>query len=219
MKRVSPLEKLYYVRRYLSGEGGSQQQCADEAGVTKTAFQHWLRKFETFGEEAFLPRKNARYPEELKQAAVKDYHSGELSQRELCRKYRLSSMRQLYDWIRQYDRQSVSETAGEPDVDSSDRPDIIAEPVIAESVINESVIAESGRSGREVPHRGRETTWEERLEIVPSFCFRQHQQLCNQIFLISNYLYNQKGYRFNFQQPFIFITYQTNLNVFPYQPR
>jgi len=106
MKRVSSAEKLYYVREYLAGNG-SQQQCADRAGVSKTAFQHWLRKYSTFGEEAFLKKRYGRYPQDVKKAAVEDYRSGVFSQEELCKKYQLSSMRQIYEWNQEYEKSAA----------------------------------------------------------------------------------------------------------------
>lgn len=94
------MEKASYVRMYLEGRG-SQQQCADAAGVSKTAFQHWLRSYRAFGARAFQETSNRHYPEQLKEAAVKEYLEGNSSQEEICRKYQITSIALLYKWIRQ----------------------------------------------------------------------------------------------------------------------
>ena len=46
--------------------------------------------------------KNKKYSVELKLTAVKDYLNGGGSQREICKKYGIVHMRQLYDWIMWY---------------------------------------------------------------------------------------------------------------------
>ncbi len=43
--------------------------------------------------------KNKKYSAELKLTAVIDYLNGGGSQREICQKYGIVHMRQLYDWI------------------------------------------------------------------------------------------------------------------------
>lgn len=153
MNRVSPLEKLYYVRLYLSGEGVSQQQCADQAGVSKTAFQHWLRKYAAFGAEGFTKKTYTHYSEETRKAAVEDYRSGALSQKELCEKYQLASMRQIYDWNQRYGKQSESPS------DSG---------LKAETLWTEGAAGGSGQKPA-IWEKGRATTWNERVEIV-AYC-------------------------------------------------
>ena len=47
-------------------------------------------------------RRNKSYSKELKTQAVEDYLSGKGSQREICRKYEISSDRRLREWISCY---------------------------------------------------------------------------------------------------------------------
>ena len=49
-----------------------------------------------------MSRKEKSYSAELKYQAVSDYLSGKGSLREICRKYKIRSTRQLRNWIKMY---------------------------------------------------------------------------------------------------------------------
>ena len=107
--RVAPEEKIRLVELWLSGEC-SQQKCADMAGVTKTAFQHWVRSYKIFGPKGLYRETNRKYPDAKKNAAIAEYLEGNTSQEEICRKYNISSVALLYKWIRAHQgREKVNE--------------------------------------------------------------------------------------------------------------
>lgn len=94
-------EIIKAVERYKSGRT-SQNAEAKRLGVSRRAFQDWVRKYETFGAEGFEHTGNRKYSSELKASAVQDYLSGEGSIAEICKKYGISSRTQLQNWIKMY---------------------------------------------------------------------------------------------------------------------
>lgn len=72
-------------------------------GISVTTFREWLEAYERHGLNGFKDSKRWKnYSKELKQAAVKAYISSELSQKEIVRKYEISSTSVLRRWIKQY---------------------------------------------------------------------------------------------------------------------
>ena len=94
-------EKVILVRKFIRGEI-SCTEAARQADVAFATMKTWVRQYETEGSEAFLPRKNRSYSEDVKRGAVKDYLAGRRSQSEICRKYKIRSKRQLQTWIKVY---------------------------------------------------------------------------------------------------------------------
>ena len=95
-------EKIRIAKLYLSGKL-SQGEAARQVGVSKTAVQSWIAKYEFQGESGFLAEGNNRvYSNELKQAAVSDYINSGESQQTIAAKYGLSSKTQLQRWIKMY---------------------------------------------------------------------------------------------------------------------
>ena len=94
-------EIIKAVERYKNGET-SQGAEAKRLGVSKQAFQDWVRIYETYGESGFLRTENRRYSKELKLSAVQAYLNGEGSHAAICKKYGISSRTQLQNWIKMY---------------------------------------------------------------------------------------------------------------------
>ena len=101
MSKRTPEEIIQSVKRYQRGET-SQGAEAKRLGVSKQAFQDWVRIYETYGESGFLRTENRRYSKELKLSAVQAYLNGEGSHAAICKKYGISSRTQLQNWIKMY---------------------------------------------------------------------------------------------------------------------
>ena len=101
MSKRTPEEIIHSVKRYQQGET-SQGAEAKRLGVSKQAFQDWVRIYETYGESGFLRTENRRYSKELKLSAVQAYLNGEGSHAAICKKYGISSRTQLQNWIKMY---------------------------------------------------------------------------------------------------------------------
>ena len=72
MSKRTPEEIIHSVKRYQQGET-SQGAEAKRLGVSKQAFQDWVRIYETYEESGFLRTENRRYSKELKLSAVQAY--------------------------------------------------------------------------------------------------------------------------------------------------
>lgn len=81
--------------------------------VHKTTIYNWLDKIERYGLSGLEKLKTQkRYSKELKEAAVKDYLSGEYSQRDVIRKYDISSKLALHKWIKKYNSHRALKDTG-----------------------------------------------------------------------------------------------------------
>ena len=95
-------EKARLIRKHKAGRI-SQTEAAREANVGKTTFRRWVKKYEAEGAAAFLPYEKHRvYSPKLKEAAVKEYLRGALSQLEICKKYKIRDTHTLRGWIKVY---------------------------------------------------------------------------------------------------------------------
>ena len=100
--KISPEKKEKIVQRYLRGEV-SQGKAAEIASVDRATIRRWIRRYQaegTFGLK--VAEKNRGYSPELKERAVKEYLSGAGSQADICKKYKIRSTVQLYNWIKVY---------------------------------------------------------------------------------------------------------------------
>lgn len=71
--------------------------------VHRTTVYDWMEKFEKSGLSGLENSKTEkRYSKELKESAVRDYLSGEYSQREVIRMHGISGAGVLHKWIRKY---------------------------------------------------------------------------------------------------------------------
>lgn len=79
------------------------KELCSKYGISDETLYDWIDKFDKHGINGLRESKTWKsYSKELKRAAVKDYMSGEYSQREIIRKYEISSTSVLRDWINQY---------------------------------------------------------------------------------------------------------------------
>ena len=94
-------EKVKLIKSYQSGKQGLRRS-ADLAGVAYETFRRWVRRYEAEGADAFKVHRQQVYSPELKREAVQAYLSGEGSQVEISKKYKLRDVRILGHWIKVY---------------------------------------------------------------------------------------------------------------------
>ena len=115
-EKLSFESKVELVRRCISGDIGiAEAGC--EVGVDERTILRWVSRYETEGANGFLPyERNRVYSPELKLQAVLEYLSGQGSQREICKKYKIREEKQLRSWIKVYnahgDFNSVKQSGG-----------------------------------------------------------------------------------------------------------
>ena len=101
-KTITPEEKIQIAQDCIEGRI-SQTEAARRLGIDRTSIRSWIIKYEAEGSLGFTQaEKNRVYSEELKLQAVLVYLGGEGSLREICKKYKIRSKRQLIDWIKVY---------------------------------------------------------------------------------------------------------------------
>lgn len=101
-RKLTPEEKIDAVESYLRGE---QQLCTiiERCGIAKESFRTWVRNYQIFGREGLRDKqRQACYPAEVQEMAVRDYLSGVGSQADICKKYKIYSRTQLQNWIKVY---------------------------------------------------------------------------------------------------------------------
>ena len=197
-KKLSPEEKLWAVKEYLSGKG-STYSIADKYGVTDTSIRRWVDGYKIDGEQAFRKKPlTSSLSQEEKLRAVHEYLQGVLSLRDIARKYGVgdSSVRK---WIAKYNaggdaallpnhtkkhysksfKQEVVRAylAGEGSYSElCVRYNIPSFTTARKWVLeyNDCTIRGSETGGTTIMTKGRKTTYEERIEIV-SFCIENHK--------------------------------------------
>ena len=87
------------VKKYLAGEITAAEACKF-VRINDASFRSWIRIYNQEGSLGLLnDGVNRKYSSELKSNAVESYLSGEGSQSEICKRYKIRSKRQLRDWI------------------------------------------------------------------------------------------------------------------------
>ena len=137
MSRISIEVIIAAVKRCVSGESSYTEEMK-LLGVPKQTLQDWIRKYETFGIEGFLPSGNVKYSKGTKERAVNAYLNGEGSQAYICRKFKIKDRKTLRTWIKVYNS-------------------------------HRELRPSRGRGSDIYMTKGRNTTYEERVEIV-SYC-------------------------------------------------
>ena len=137
MSRISIEAIIAAVKRCVSGESSYTEEMK-LLGVPKQTLQDWIRKYETFGIEGFLPSGNVKYSKGTKERAVNAYLNGEGSQAYICRKFKIKDRKTLRTWIKVYNS-------------------------------HRELRPSRGRGSDIYMTKGRNTTYEERVEIV-SYC-------------------------------------------------
>ena len=115
-EKVAIEKKIEVVQRCIQNKV-SYEAAAHEVGVNITTIAIWIRLYETEGLNGLLPStQNRRYSTKTKMSAVLDYLGGNGSLREICKKYKIRSTKQLGEWIKVYnahgDFNSVKHSGG-----------------------------------------------------------------------------------------------------------
>lgn len=101
-KTITPEEKIQIAQDCIEGRI-SQTEAARRRGIDRTSIRSWIIKYEAEGSLGLTQaEKNRVYSEEMKLQAVLEYLGGEGSLREICKKYKIRSKKQLMDWIKVY---------------------------------------------------------------------------------------------------------------------
>lgn len=198
-KELSPEEKLWVVKEYLSGKG-STYSIADKYGVTDTSIRRWVDRYKIDGEQAFHKKPLASsLPQEEKLRAVHEYLQGVLSLRDIARKYGVGDT-SVRKWIAKYN--AGGDAALLPNHTKKHYSKSFKQEVIRAYLAGEGSYAElcvrynipsfdtvikwvlqyndrrtirgSKTGGTTIMTKGRKTTYEERIEIV-SFCIENHK--------------------------------------------
>ncbi|MBO7749068.1 helix-turn-helix domain-containing protein [Paenibacillus sp. MWE-103] len=104
--KYSALEKLAILKEVSNGEIGFLA-AAKKYEINKTTLMRWQRRYQTWGYEGLERRPHLQsYSAELKLRAVKDYLEGGLSQYQVIEKYKITSTRQLFNWVNKYNGHS-----------------------------------------------------------------------------------------------------------------
>ena len=114
--KVAIEKKIEIVRKCLENEV-SIKAAGQEAGVNAATVALWIRLYETEGISGLQPNaRNRQYSTETKMRAVLDYLGQEGSLREICKKYKIRSVKQLGEWLKVYnahgDFNSVKQSGG-----------------------------------------------------------------------------------------------------------
>lgn len=100
--KIPTEEKIRIVNEYISGQI-SLRRGAEQAGVDVRTVSDWVHLYSIGGSEALRPPEHlTEYSPELKLNAVKDYLSGQGSQRDICKKYKIKNPIQLRAWLKVY---------------------------------------------------------------------------------------------------------------------
>lgn len=198
-KELSPEEKLWAVKEYLSGKG-STYSIADKYGVTDTSIRRWVDRYKIDGEQAFYKKPLASsLSQEEKLRAVHEYLQGVLSLRDIARKYGVGDT-SVRKWIAKYN--AGGDAALLPNHTKKHYSKSFKQEVIRAYLAGEGSYAElcvrynipsfdtvrkwvlqyndrrtirgSKTGGTTIMTKGRKTTYEERIEIV-SFCIENHK--------------------------------------------
>ena len=99
---ITPEEKIQIAQDCIEGRI-SQTEAARRLGIDRTSIRSWIAKYEAEGSIGLTQaEKNRAYSGELKLQAVMEYLGGEGSLREICKKHKIRSKKQLRDWIKVY---------------------------------------------------------------------------------------------------------------------
>ena len=109
--KLEPEIIINAVKEYLAGLT-SKEAISKRFGVSWASVNRWVSNYQSMGESAFTGSGTKHYSRELKEQAVKDYLSGENSLREVCKKHKIKSCRQLRYWIKVYNGHGKLKASG-----------------------------------------------------------------------------------------------------------
>lgn len=196
---LSPEEKLWAVKEYLSGKG-STYSIGDKYGVTDTSIRRWIDRYKMEGEQAFqrncLP---SSLTQDEKLCAVQEYLDGMLSLRDVALKYGVGDT-SVRKWIAKYNSSggvSLLPSHTKKHYSNSFKQQVVRAYLAGEGSYSElcvrykipsfstvrkwvlqynngSMIRGSEKGGTAIMKQGRKTTYEEKIEIV-SFCIENYK--------------------------------------------
>ncbi|WP_341279747.1 DUF1153 domain-containing protein [Paenibacillus sp. FSL H8-0537] len=116
-EKYNNFDKFTILEEVSNGEIGFLE-AAKKYGINKTILMKWQRRYKTHGYEGLeRPTHLQKYSAKLKHEAVKDYLEGGLPQYQIIDKYKISSMRMLFNWINKYNgHSSLTANKGEATV-------------------------------------------------------------------------------------------------------
>ncbi|WKB76592.1 MULTISPECIES: IS3 family transposase [Bacillus] len=111
-KWFSKEEKLNILSECDQGNN-SVKEIAEKYGIHAETIREWRTSHDMAGVESLERSKRHKfYPAELKYNAVKDFLSGRYSQREISRKYKISSKSVLMKWVELYNGHKTLKDSG-----------------------------------------------------------------------------------------------------------
>jgi transposase-like protein len=96
-------EAKYEILKAYENGSGTMQEIFTKYKISADAFYKWKYNYSKYGIDRL--RKSGtwkKYSKDLKQLAVKDYLSGQFSQREIVKKYEISTREVLKGWVNKY---------------------------------------------------------------------------------------------------------------------
>lgn len=106
-EKATPDQKLEAVKEVLERKR-SLRKIAKQYGLHHSSVEKWVTLYQTFGEEAFHHTRYVNYPEEVKRKAVKKYLTTDASLQDICREYKLRSVSQIQQWVKDAGKQDSS---------------------------------------------------------------------------------------------------------------
>lgn len=95
-------EKYAILNAYDNGIG-TIKEIANKYKINRATFYNWRYSYSKFGIDRLRESKTFKgYSKEIKELAVKDYISGDFSQREVVNKYKISNISVLQRWTNKY---------------------------------------------------------------------------------------------------------------------
>ncbi|MBR4084789.1 MAG: transposase [Lachnospiraceae bacterium] len=101
MRKYSVEDKLRMVKLVLE-EKHSIASIAASEGIHPTTLEEWVRNYQVSGIQAFHKKGWTKRTSAEKEVSVQEYLYGLGSLRDICKKYKISSMRTLRQWISLY---------------------------------------------------------------------------------------------------------------------
>lgn len=101
MNKYSPEEKVRLIKQIIE-QKQSINSLATIYGIGYTVLKEWVRNYQSIGLEAFYKKGWTKRTNAEKEDAVQDYIQGNSSLHDICKKYKISSMKTLRQWIMKY---------------------------------------------------------------------------------------------------------------------
>jgi len=97
--KISAAQKEAAVKDYLAGKY-TLRQIAAQYNIHHSNISKWLLLYQNWGAEGLQrPKRNTKYPDELKEEVVRAYKTKNYSLYDLCRKYKIRNFSVIQTWI------------------------------------------------------------------------------------------------------------------------